>query len=109
MHTTPTALSILQDLIRCPSVTPDDKGALGVLERLLKSAGFTTERVVFSDKDTPDIDNLYARIGTGAPYLLFAGHTDVVPTGDASKWRFDKFSDEIADGMVWGLYLIHLF
>jgi len=102
MPTTPTALSILQDLIRCPSVTPDDKGALGVLERLLKSAGFTTERVVFSDKGTPDIDNLYARIGTGAPYLLFAGHTDVVPTGDASKWRFDPFSAEIADGMVWG-------
>jgi succinyl-diaminopimelate desuccinylase len=100
--TSPSSVSILRDLIRCPSVTPDDAGALGLLEGVLKQAGFETHRVVFSEKGYPDTDNLYARIGTGSPSLLFAGHTDVVPTGDASKWRFDPFSAEIADGMIWG-------
>jgi succinyl-diaminopimelate desuccinylase len=100
--TSPSAISLVRDLIRCPSVTPDDAGALGLLEKVLKQAGFETHRVVFSEKGYPDTDNLYARIGTGSPSLLFAGHTDVVPTGDASKWRFDPFSAEIADGMIWG-------
>ena len=97
-----TALSVARDLIRCPSVTPDDGGALGYIEGLLKRAGFATHRIVFSEPGTPDIDNLYARIGTGAPHLLFAGHTDVVPVGDAAKWRFDPFSAQIADGLLWG-------
>jgi succinyl-diaminopimelate desuccinylase len=69
---------------------------------MLKQAGFSTQSLRFSQAGTPDIDNLYARIGKGAPYLLFAGHTDVVPVGDASKWRFDPFSAEIADDMLWG-------
>ncbi len=98
----PSALSIARDLIRCPSVTPEDGGALGLLEGVLKQAGFATHRITFAEPGTPDIDNLYARIGTGAPYLLFAGHTDVVPVGDAAQWRFDPFSAEIADGLVWG-------
>ncbi len=97
-----SALTLARDLIRCPSVTPDDGGALGLLEGVLKQAGFSTQRITFSEPGTPDIDNLYARIGTGAPYLLFAGHTDVVPVGEASQWRFDPFSAEIADGLVWG-------
>ena len=70
--------------------------------RVLDQAGFATQRVTFSEAGTPDIGNLYARIGTGAPYLVFAGHTDVVPPGDASKWRFDPFAGELADGAVWG-------
>lgn len=99
---TVSAVTLLRDLIRCPSVTPEDAGALGLIERALKGAGFETHRVVFSEPGYPDTDNLYARIGSGAPSLVFAGHTDVVPTGDAAKWRFDPFSAEVADGMIWG-------
>jgi succinyl-diaminopimelate desuccinylase len=96
------ALTIARDLIRCPSVTPADAGALGVLERLLKDAGFETHRVTFSDTGTPDIDNLYARIGTEAPHICFAGHTDVVPSGDESAWSLAAFSGEVKDGYLYG-------
>ncbi|HET7885757.1 MAG TPA: succinyl-diaminopimelate desuccinylase, partial [Bradyrhizobium sp.] len=71
------ALSITRDLVRCPSVTPADAGALGVLEKLLTAAGFDVHRVTFSEAGTADVDNLYARIGNSAPHLCFAGHTDV--------------------------------
>src|ERR1700744_6501078 len=80
------ALSIARDLLRCPSVTPADAGALGVLDKILKGAGFETHRVTFSEPGTADIDNLYARIGSAAPHISFAGHTDVVPAGDESAW-----------------------
>jgi succinyl-diaminopimelate desuccinylase len=96
------ALSITRDLLRCPSVTPADAGALGVLEQALKQAGFTTHRLVFTEDGTPDIDNLFAKIGEGRPHLVFAGHTDVVPSGDPARWRFDPFSGEIADGKIFG-------
>src|SRR5690348_14550221 len=96
------ALSIAQALIRCPSVTPADAGALGVLESLLKSHGFETHRVIFSEAGTPDVDNLYARIGTGAPHLTFAGHTDVVPPGDERAWSHGAFSGEVRDGFLYG-------
>ena len=95
-------LDIARDLIRCASVTPADEGALDVVARHLGAAGFTCERVTFSAPGTPDIDNLYARIGAGAPCLMFAGHTDVVPPGDAAQWRFPPFSAEVADGHLWG-------
>ncbi|WP_036257155.1 succinyl-diaminopimelate desuccinylase [Methylocapsa aurea] len=97
-----TAIDLCRALVKCPSVTPQDGGALGVLEAALKQAGFTTNRLVFSEPGAADIDNLYARIGTAAPFLVFAGHTDVVPVGDASKWRFDPFAAEVADDAVWG-------
>lgn len=100
--TIPDAVSIARDLIRCPSVTPADAGALGLIESMLAGAGFKTERVVFSQEGYPDTDNLYARFGTQAPCLMFAGHTDVVPPGDAAQWRFDPFSAQIADDMMWG-------
>src|SRR3954466_5892193 len=80
-------VAIARDLLRCPSVTPAEGGALVYLERVLKQAGFDTHRVTFSEPGTPDIDNLYARIGEGAPHLMFAGHTDVVPAGEESAWR----------------------
>jgi succinyl-diaminopimelate desuccinylase len=96
------ALSIVRDLIRCPSVTPLDAGALGVLENLLKAAGFETHRVTFSEPGTADVDNLYARIGDSAPHLTFAGHTDVVPAGDESAWSVGAFSGEVKDGFVYG-------
>src|ERR1700756_250978 len=96
------ALSIVRDLIRCPSVTPLDAGALGVLEDLLKAAGFETHRVTFGEPGTADVDNLYARIGDSAPHLTFAGHTDVVPAGDESAWSVGAFSGEVKDGFVYG-------
>src|SRR6201996_687536 len=96
------ALSIAQALIRCPSVTPLDAGALGVLESLLKSHGFDTHRVVFSEAGTADVDNLYARLGTGAPHITFAGHTDVVPPGEESAWSHGAFSGEVKDGYLYG-------
>ena len=96
------ALSIAQALIRCPSVTPVDAGALGVLETLLKQHGFETHRVTFSDAGTADVDNLYARIGTAAPHVTFAGHTDVVPAGDEAAWSHGAFSGEVKDGFLYG-------
>jgi succinyl-diaminopimelate desuccinylase len=96
------ALSIAQDLLRCPSVTPADAGALGVLEARLKDAGFDVHRVTFSEPGTADIDNLYARIGSGAPHIAFAGHTDVVPVGDEAAWTHGPFSGDVKDGFLYG-------
>ncbi len=97
-----TALSIAQDLLRCPSVTPADAGALGVLEQLLTSAGFTVQRVTFSEEGSADIENLYARIGTSAPHICFAGHTDVVPPGDEAAWSHGAFSGDVKNGLLYG-------
>ena len=96
------ALSIARDLVRCPSVTPADAGALGVLENVLKGAGFEVHRVTFSEPGAADIENLYARIGSGAPHLTFAGHTDVVPPGDESAWTLGAFAGDVKDGLLYG-------
>ncbi|SCB20955.1 succinyldiaminopimelate desuccinylase [Bradyrhizobium shewense] len=96
------ALSIARALIRCPSVTPEDAGALGVLEKALNAAGFTCHRVTFSEPGTADVDNLYARIGSEGPHITFAGHTDVVPPGDESAWSVGAFSGEVKDGILHG-------
>lgn len=96
------ALSIARDLLRCPSVTPAEAGALGVLENILKAAGFEVHRVTFSEPGTADIDNLYARIGTTAPHITFAGHIDVVPPGDESAWTHGAFSGDVKDGFLYG-------
>jgi len=96
------AIDIARRLIACRSVTPDDGGALDYLRGLLAGAGFTAEIVPFDSPGQPTIGNLYARLGTRAPNIAFAGHTDVVPPGDPSRWRFDPFSGEVADGFLWG-------
>ena len=93
-------LAIAVELIRCPSVTPAEAGSLGVLEKYLRPIGFRCERMRFSAEGTPDVDNLYARIGTEAPHFCFAGHTDVVPVGEA--WTVDPFAAEIRDGRLYG-------
>ena len=98
----PSAVDIARALIACPSVTPTEAGALTYLRNLLAKAGFAAEIVSFEEPGTVRVDNLYARFGQTAPHIVFAGHTDVVPPGDASKWRFDPFSGQIADGMIWG-------
>jgi len=96
------ALSIARELLRCPSVTPADAGALGVLETILKAAGFEVHRVTFSEPGAADIDNLYARIGSSAPHISFAGHTDVVPAGDETAWSHGAFAGDVKNGLLYG-------
>jgi succinyl-diaminopimelate desuccinylase len=95
-------LALARDLMRCPSVTPAEGGALAFMEKTLKAAGFTVHRMTFSEPGAEDVENLYARIGTGAPNLVLAGHTDVVPAGDESTWKHPPFAGEIADGVLYG-------
>jgi succinyl-diaminopimelate desuccinylase len=92
----------LATLIRCPSVTPEEGGALSALEAMLQPMGFSVERPVFSETGTADVENLYARFSGNGPHLMFAGHTDVVPPGDAGAWRHPPFGAEIADGEMYG-------
>ena len=98
--TDPVALT--QALIRCESVTPHEGGALTLLQNILEPAGFECHRLVFTEPGTPDIDNLYARVGKGRPHLCFAGHTDVVPVGNAQGWKFPPFEGAIHDGILYG-------
>jgi succinyl-diaminopimelate desuccinylase len=91
------AISLTRELIRKPSVTPADAGAMDVVERTLAGLGFACRRMRFGE-----IENLYARYGTGSPNLCFAGHTDVVPVGDTSAWSQDAFSAEVVDGVLIG-------
>ncbi|MEZ5891441.1 MAG: succinyl-diaminopimelate desuccinylase, partial [Xanthobacteraceae bacterium] len=95
-------IAIARDLIRCRSVTPAEGGALALLETTLAGAGFTVERVTFSEPGFADIQNLYARIGSSPPHFVFAGHTDVVPPGDEAKWTHPPFGADIADGVLYG-------
>lgn len=92
-------------LIRCPSVTPVDAGALGVLQDALEGMGFSCRRYPFGAAEQR-VDNLYARLGTSAPNFCYAGHVDVVPAGggdgDSAQWRHNPFGGEIADGKIWG-------
>src|SRR5262249_37763848 len=85
-----------------PSVTPAEGGALRLLEGLLGGAGFSVERTTFAAPGTPDIDNLYARIGKGPPHLLFAGHTDVVPAGDETAWARPPSGRAVRDDVLDG-------
>ena len=96
------AVALARDLIRCPSVTPIEGGALDLLQSTLEGMGFTCHRLPFSAEGTPDVDNLYARYGTARPNFCFAGHTDVVPTGPTESWSVDPFAAEIRDGVLYG-------
>ena len=95
-------VALTQALIRCASVTPQENGVLETVQSWLEAMGFSVERPVFTDKDTPDVENLYARIGKGGKNLAFAGHTDVVPTGEPRLWRHPPFSGIIEEGKVFG-------
>jgi succinyl-diaminopimelate desuccinylase len=95
-------VAIARDLLRCPSVTPEEGGALAYLHDVLAKSGFSVHRVTFAEPGTAPIENLYARIGTEQPNLVFAGHTDVVPPGDAKAWRHPPFAGEIEGGMLYG-------
>src|SRR5215472_15323553 len=90
-------VALAQALIRRPSVTPADEGAMDVVQAALAGLGFACRRMRFGE-----IENLYARRGAAAPNLCFAGHTDVVPVGDAGAWRVDPFAARIDDGALIG-------
>jgi len=92
----------LSALIRCPSVTPEEGGALTTLGAMLEQLGFSNDRMTFSDTGTPDVENLYSRLGSSGPHLMFAGHTDVVPVGDAGAWTQGPFGADIVDGEMYG-------
>lgn len=95
------AVSLAQELIRRPSVTPIDAGAMDVLQARLSAMGFACTRYPFGQGEDR-VDNLYARLGTEAPNFCFAGHTDVVPAGSMEKWSADPFAGEVKDGLLWG-------
>jgi succinyl-diaminopimelate desuccinylase len=95
-------IALAQTLIRRPSVTPRDEGVLGVLEAALEPLGFRCERMPFSEPGTPDVDNLFARHGTGGPHFCFAGHSDVVPVGDLNGWSIAPFAGEVHNGTLYG-------
>ncbi len=98
----PDPVELSQALLRCPSITPVDAGALDVLQGFLEGHGFNCQRQVFEEPDTEPVDNLYARLGTETPNLCFAGHTDVVPPGDEVLWTHPPFAAEIMDGKLYG-------
>jgi succinyl-diaminopimelate desuccinylase len=95
-------VAVAQALIRCPSVTPEEGGALTLLADLLRPLGFICHRMTFTELGTPDVENLYARLGTAGPNICFAGHTDVVPIGDDKAWTRPPFGAEIHDGVLYG-------
>ena len=96
------ATELAARMIQCPSVTPADAGALDVLQNALGDMGFACRRLPFSEPGAADVDNLFARLGDGSPAFCFAGHTDVVPVGDAEQWQADPFSGEVRDGVLYG-------
>ena len=95
-------LALARALIRCPSVTPADGGALDVLQEALTAIGFACHRLPFEEPGTAPVDNLYARRGAGAPNFCFAGHTDVVPTGARADWTREPFAAVVEDGVLYG-------
>lgn len=95
-------VALAQALIRCESVTPAEGGALDLLQRILEPMGFACHRLPFREPGTPDVDNLYARLGTASPHLCFAGHTDVVPPGNEAAWSIPPFAAEIRNGILYG-------
>ncbi|HEX2582465.1 MAG TPA: succinyl-diaminopimelate desuccinylase [Dongiaceae bacterium] len=96
------AIGLAQRLIRCPSVTPEDKGALDVLEAELDGLGFHCRRLPFAAPGTAPVDNLFATFGVTGRHLLFAGHSDVVPVGNRQEWTTDPFGGVIEAGQLYG-------
>ena len=95
-------LELTKSLISCPSVTPNNEGVLDLLEKELSEIGFKCHRYSFSDHNTPDVDNLFAKFGNGSPHLCFGGHTDVVPIGDLDSWSYNPFKPTEEDGRIYG-------
>lgn len=101
-NTADDPVQLLKNLIACPSVTPDEAGALDVLEAALNAIGFAVTRLTFEGDGSYPVDNLFAIRGHAGRRLLFAGHTDVVPPGDLAHWTTDPFTPRQADGKLYG-------
>ena len=97
----PYEIRLTRDLIRCPSVTPEEGGALDLLQVELGHMGFECTRLPFGE-GAARIDNLFARLGTASPHFAFAGHIDVVPVGNEAAWSYGPFSGDIKDGCIYG-------
>ena len=95
------AVDLTSKLIRCESITPKSAGAIELLISYLEPLGFKCEKINFGE-GIEKVENLYARFGTKGPNICFAGHVDVVPTGDIKKWSMDPFGGEIKQGKIWG-------
>mgnify|MGYP000969109110 CR=1 FL=1 len=95
-------IHLTQELVKCPSITPEDHGALNIIENHLNYLGFKCSRLNFKDKDSYDVDNLFATVGSKGKHLAFAGHTDVVPPGNESSWKYPPFAATIEDNKLFG-------
>jgi succinyl-diaminopimelate desuccinylase len=95
-------VALTRDLIRCRSITPQDDGALAVMESALSRLGFTCHRLPFSEPGAAEVHNLLAVIGEAGPHFCFAGHSDVVPPGNLEGWTVDPFGGMIIDGAIYG-------
>jgi succinyl-diaminopimelate desuccinylase len=93
---------LTQALVKCPSITPKDEGALNIVQSHLNYLGFECTRLSFSDQNSYDVDNLFATIGSSGKHLAFAGHTDVVPPGNLNSWKYPPFSATIKDDKLFG-------
>jgi succinyl-diaminopimelate desuccinylase len=93
---------LTQVLVQCPSITPKDEGALDIIENHLRYLNFECKRLPFSDKNSYDVDNLFATIGSSGKHLAFAGHTDVVPPGNIDSWKYPPFSATIENNKLYG-------
>ena len=102
MSATLDCVDLTRRLIRCPSVTPEEGGALDLVQEVLEGLGFACHRLPFGQADNAQVDNLYARLGTRGPNFCYAGHTDVVPAGAVADWSADPFGGELRDGCVYG-------
>ncbi len=102
MVATLDCVDLTRRLIRCPSVTPEEGGALDLVQEALEGLGFTCHRLPFGQADGAEVDNLYARLGAQGANFCYAGHTDVVPAGPLADWSVDPFGGELRDGWVYG-------
>ncbi len=96
------SVSLTQSLVKCPSITPKDEGALGIVEDHLNDIGFSCTRLPFEEENSYRVENLFAKIGNEGKHLAFAGHTDVVPPGNESSWKYPPFSGTIKNGRIYG-------
>tara|TARA_Y100001970_G_scaffold283793_1_gene399803 strand:+ start:4034 stop:5215 length:1182 start_codon:yes stop_codon:yes gene_type:complete len=95
-------INLTQELVKCPSITPKDEGALDIVEKYLQNLGFKCERLLFSDDNSYGVENLFATIGNKGKHLAFAGHTDVVPPGSESSWKYHPFEAKIDGNKLYG-------
>ena len=95
-------IELTKSLISCPSVTPENAGVLDILEEELSNIGFECKRYNFSEKGTPDVDNLFAKFGSEEPHFCFGGHTDVVPIGEEGAWSNNPFEPTEKNGNLYG-------